>query len=93
LRKVVDNADILRWLHVTSVATWGPARTPVQVLRRAGEYVLVDYAGDSREAATRAGFVQLAQGHWAPRWVPWTEIVDQHEDVAEYPNLMVMHSH
>ncbi|MGJ3508195.1 hypothetical protein [Enemella sp. A6] len=91
-RKVVSNDEVQRWVHVTSVATWTTGPTPVHVLRRAGEYVLVDYAGDSREAATRVGFVQLAQGHWAPRWVTWPEIIDQHEDVKEFPNLTVLQS-
>lgn len=82
-RLVVSNYDIADMVGVASVARWRNAE--MQVLNRYGQNVLVDYADGSRAQAQALGFGQIAQGHWAPQWVPFADLTDVREVEHAYP--------
>jgi hypothetical protein len=46
--------------------------------------LLIDYAGDDPVAAAAAGFPQINQGQWQPRWVDHTEVSDIQELERHY---------
>jgi hypothetical protein len=76
-RITVDNTDLVSLVGVTTIGSW--QGTPVQLLHRQGTMLLVDYAGDDPAAAAAAGFLQVNQGQWQPRWVEHTELSDTQE--------------
>ncbi len=76
-RITVDNTDLVSLVGVTTIGSW--QGMPVQLLHRQGTMMLVDYAGDDPVAAAAAGFLQVNQGQWQPRWVEHTEVSDTQE--------------
>ncbi|MGV8850054.1 MAG: hypothetical protein ACOH16_10965 [Propionibacteriaceae bacterium] len=76
-RITVANTDLVSLMGVTTIGTWQGC--PVQLLHRQGSMLLVDYAGDHVAAAAAAGFVQVSQGQWQPRWVEHAEVSDVRE--------------
>ncbi len=71
-RLSIENPQIRSLTGVTTIGTW--QGMPVHLLHRHGLAILVDYAGDDSGQAASAGFVQLNQGQWVPRWVDHTEV-------------------
>jgi hypothetical protein len=82
-RLTVANTDLVSLMGVTTIGTWQGC--PVQLLHRQGSTLLVDFAGDDVVAAGAAGFVQVSQGQWQPRWVEHTDVSDVHELERSYP--------
>lgn len=76
-RLTVDNSDLVNLMGVTTIGTW--RALPVQLLHRQGTMLLIDYAGDDPVAAAAAGFLQVAQGQWQPRWVEHGEVSEVQE--------------
>ncbi len=76
-RITVDNTDLISLTGVTTIGTWHGL--PVQLLHRQGAMLLIDYAGDEPAPAGAAGFLQVAQGQWQPRWVEHSEVTDLQE--------------
>ena len=81
-RTTVSNTDIVSLTGVATIGTW--RALPIQLLHRQGTTILVDYAGDDPAAAAAAGFLQVNQGQWQPRWVEHTEVVGIQELERHY---------
>ena len=90
-RLTIPNTTITALTGVTTIGTWHDL--PVQLLHRNGDYLKIDYAGDNHHAATAAGFTQLNQGHWQPRWVNHTEVTSIQELERPYPPLQPPKTH
>lgn len=84
-RITADSTDLVSLMGVTTIGTW--LGSPVQLLHRQGAMLLVDYAGDDVIAAASAGFVQVHQGQWQPRWVEHIEVSDVQELERPYALL------
>jgi len=82
-RTTVNNSDIVSVTGVATIGTW--QGLPIQLLQRQGTMILVDYAGDDPATAAAAGFPQINQGQWQPRWVEHTEVTDIQELERHYP--------
>ncbi len=81
----VANAQIRSVQGVTTIGLW--QGLPVQLLERSGGAVLIDYAGDDASGAASAGFRQVNQGHWQPRWVADSEVSSVQTLERAYPPL------
>jgi hypothetical protein len=79
----VANEHIVSITGLTTVGLW--QSLPVQLLERSGTSVLIDYAGDDVASAARAGFLQINQGQWQPRWVDAAEITNVQTLERAYP--------
>ena len=79
----VTNDLIVSVTGVTTIGQW--QSLPVQLLERSGRSVLVDYAGDDSSAAAAAGFLQVNQGQWQPRWVDHDEVSSVQTLERAYP--------
>jgi hypothetical protein len=81
-RTTVSNSDIISLTGVATIGTW--RSLPIQLLHREGASLLIDYAGDDSPAAAAAGFLQVNQGQWQPRWVEHTEVTGVQELERHY---------
>ena len=81
-RTTVNNSDIISVTGVATIGSW--QALPIQLLHRQGSMLLIDYAGDDPVAAAAAGFPQINQGQWQPRWVDHTEVSDIQELERHY---------